>query len=129
MSQATAALLIQVGGYASLGWLVFHLFFWRLFEWRAELRRLSFTNRNLMQILNLCLSFVFLLFAVVSLRHTEELLGPSGLGRAALAGMGGFWLLRMVEQPLFFGLTLTSNVFSLLFALMSACYLVPWAFS
>ena len=127
MSQATAEFLITAGGYASLGWLVFHLCFWWLFEWRAELRRLSFTNRNVMQILNLCLSFVFALFAFLSLRHTEEILGPTPLGRTALAGIGGFWLLRFVEQPLFFGFTWPSIVFSLLFALTSACYLLPWA--
>jgi hypothetical protein len=126
MSHTTAATLIQIGGYASFGWLLFHLLFWRLLEWRAELRRLSFINRNVMQILNLCLSFVFLLFAIFSLQHTEELLN-SGLGRTALAGIGGFWLLRLVEQWLFFGLSWLSNLFALLFALMSACYLVPWA--
>jgi hypothetical protein len=127
MNQELAAVLIQTGGYASIGWLIFHLCFWQLFEWRAELRRLSFTNRNLMQILNLCLSFVFLLFAVISLRHTDELLGPAPLARTALAGMGLFWLLRLAEQPLFFKFSWRSNLFSLLFALMSACYLVPWA--
>jgi hypothetical protein len=119
MSYTTAAMLVKVGGYASLGWLIFHLAFWRLFDWNAELRRLSFVNRSVMQVLNLCLSFVFLLFAVLSLRHTNE--------RTLLAGIGVFWLLRLVEQPLFFKFSWRSNAFSLLFVAMSACYLLPLA--
>jgi hypothetical protein len=127
MSYTTAAMLVKVGGYASLGWLIFHLAFWRLFDWNAELRRLSFVNRSVMQVLNLCLSFVFLLFAVLSLRHTNELLGAVGVGRTLLAGIGVFWLLRLVEQPLFFKFSWRSNAFSLLFVAMSACYLLPLA--
>ncbi len=128
MSHETAVTLIKVGGFLNLGWLVFHLFFWRLFEWRSELRRLSFTNRNVMQILNLCLSFCFLFFAAISLKHPEALLKPQpDLGHTVLAGIGIFWIMRLAEQPLFFKFSWPSNIFCLLFALTSACYVLPWA--
>ncbi len=128
MNHETAMTLIKVGGFLNLGWLVFHLFFWRLFEWRSELRRLSFTNRNVMQILNLCLSFCFLFFAAISLRHPDALLRPHpDIGHTVLVGIGIFWIMRLAEQPLFFKFSLPSNIFSLLFALTSACYVLPWA--
>jgi hypothetical protein len=126
MTPSIASLLVKVSGYASIGWVIFHLLFWQLFDWRAELRRLSHLNSGVMQVLNLCLSFVFLLFAYVSLWHTKELLVP-GLGRTVALGIGAFWLFRFLLQPLFWGTSLTSLLFALLFVLMSACYLAPWA--
>jgi hypothetical protein len=124
MNPTTASALIKLGGLATVGWFIFHLFFWRLFRWETQLRKLSAVNSGVMQVLNLCLSFVFLIFALISLRYPDELLKP-GLGSAALTGMGVFWLLRLIEQPLFFGFSLISNIFSLLFALTGACYLAP----
>jgi len=126
MTPFIASLLVKIGGYASIGWLIFHLLFWQLFDWRAELRRLSHLNSGVMQVLNLCLSFVFLLFAVVSLWHTNELLMP-GIGRSIALGIGAFWLFRFLLQPLFWGTSLSSVLFAFLFVLMSACYLAPWA--
>lgn len=127
MNHETAVLLIRIGGCANIGWLIFHLLFWRLFEWRSELRRVSFVNRNVVQILNLCLSFCFLFFAAVSLRHTEELLRPQPhIGHTVLAGIAIFWVMRLAEQPLFFRFSLTSNIFCVLFALTATCYVLPW---
>ncbi|MFN0121967.1 MAG: hypothetical protein ACKV2V_15845 [Blastocatellia bacterium] len=128
MRPETALLLIRIGGFANLAWMIFHLFFWRIFEWRSELRRISFINRNVVQILNLCLSFCFLFFAAVSLRHAEELIRPQpNIGHTVLSGIAIFWIMRLAEQPLFFRFSPASNIFCLLFALTSACYALPWA--
>ena len=126
MTPSTASLLVKIGGYASIGWLIFHLLFWQIFDWRAELKRLSRLNSGVMQVLNLCLSFIFLLFAFLSLWHTNELLS-AGIGRTISLGIGVFWLFRFLLQPLFWGTSLTSALFAFLFVLMSACYLAPWA--
>lgn len=126
MNPSIASWLIKIGGCASIGWLIFHLFFWRIFDWRAELKRLSYLNSGVMQVLNLCLSFVFLLFAFVSLWHTNELLTTS-IGRSVAIGIGVFWLFRFILQPMFWGTSLSSVLFAFLFVLMSACYLAPWA--
>ncbi len=126
MSPSTANLLVKIGGYASIGWLIFHLLFWQIFDWRAELKRLSRLNSGVMQALNLCLSFVFLLFAFLSLWHTNELLS-AGLGRTVALSIGVFWLLRFLLQPMFWGTSLPSVLFAFLAVLMSACYLAPWA--
>ncbi|MBL8204557.1 MAG: hypothetical protein JNM09_10035 [Blastocatellia bacterium] len=125
MNPSTATLLVKIGGYASIGWLIFHLLFWRLFDWRAELKRLSYLNSGVMQVLNLCLSFIFLLFAFVSLWHTQELL-TAGIGRTVAVGIGLFWFFRFILQPMFWGTSLSSVFFAFLFVLMSACYLAPW---
>jgi hypothetical protein len=124
MDEGAAITLINIGGCATVGWLIFHLLFWRLFGWRRRLSKLDSVNGGIMQVLNLCLSLVFLIFAVISLWFAEELL-RTALGRAMLVGMCVFWLLRLIEQPVFFGFSKASNVFSLLFALMTALYGAP----
>jgi len=41
---------------------VFHLLFWRVFNWKDDLRSLSFLNKQTMQVLNLCLTIMFAIF-------------------------------------------------------------------
>ena len=96
-------ILIQLGGVYSFGFVVFHLSFWRIFDWKRDLQRLSFLNRAIMQVLNLSLTFAFVIFGYVSWFHAEELLGTR-LGRSLLVLIAVFWLLRAVEQVIFFKL-------------------------
>lgn len=117
-------LLVKAGGIYHLGFVVFHLFFWKLFRWREDLASLTSINRAVMQILNLCLTFVFLLFGYLSLFHTPELLA-SGLGRALLMGIAIFWFLRMIEQVIFFGLrNKLSGAFTVMFLFGSLLYIL-----
>lgn len=89
-------LVYSCGGY-NLLFAGFHLLFWQLFGWPQELAKLHPANRAIMQILNLRLIYVFLLFGAVCLRYPTHLLGTP-LGRFVLAGMAGFWLGRFLEQ-------------------------------
>jgi hypothetical protein len=57
-------------------------------------------NSGEMQVLNLSLSLVLLIFAVISLWSAEELL-RTALERAMLAGMVVFWLLRFSNNRSF----------------------------
>ena len=117
--------LVIAGGLYNLVFAVFHLLFWRIFGWREDLRSLRFVNRAIMQVLNLCLTFAFVIFAVVSLGHTEELL-TTGLGHSLLALFALFWLARAIEQIVFFELrSRVSWVFLALFLVGTALYAVP----
>lgn len=100
--QLVDALLIA-GGIYHAGFVVFHSLFWKIFFWKYELDTLSIINRAVMQILNLCLIFVFLAFSYLSFAHRSEL-AATPLGRALLLIISTFWLLRAVEQVVFFGL-------------------------
>jgi len=117
--------LLYAGGVFHLAFAAFHLGFWTLFDWREQLPRLSFINRNVLQILNLCMTFVFLVVAWLSIVHTDALLQP-GIGYTLLAAIALFWLLRAIEQAVFFGLRNAASVaFSLVFLAGSALYAVP----
>lgn len=117
-------LLVKIGGIYNLGFAVFHLFFWKLFHWKEDLASLTSLNRAVMQILNLCLTFVFLLFGYLSLFYTPELLA-SGLGKTLLMGIAIFWFLRMIEQIIFFGLRNKRSVaFTVIFLFGSLSYIL-----
>ena len=117
--------LIVAGGIFSLGFAIFHLFFWRLFRWKEDLASLTVINRAVMQIMNLCLLFIFLAMAYVSFFHTPEM-ASTDLGRTLLVAFSLLWLLRAVEQVIFFGIRNRLSVaFTLIFLLGSLIYAVP----
>lgn len=98
----TEAILL-LGGVFNAGFAIFHLFFWRLFRWKEQLPRLNFVNRGIMQVMNLCLAFLFAAFAFLLFFYGGDVLATA-LGRALLAVVALFWLLRALEQVIFFTL-------------------------
>ncbi len=118
--------LLVIGGAVVFAFFIFHLFFWKIFDWKRDLKSLTPVNRAIMQVLNLCLSFVFLLIAYISIFHKDELLNTS-LGKTMLLGISIFWLLRALEQIMFFGLKSgVSIAFFVVFLAGSALYLIPF---
>lgn len=95
--------LLYIGAFYHLAWAAFHLSFWKLFNWKYELESLTTINQNVMQILNLRLIYVFLVVAALSFFCADELLGER-LGKVLLFAVALFWLMRAVEQIIFFGL-------------------------
>jgi hypothetical protein len=84
----------------SFAFAAFHLAFWRLFDWREQLPRLSLANRAILQIANLRLVYLFLGIGTLCVVFRAEL-PATPLGRALLLGMAGFWLGRLIEQFVF----------------------------
>ena len=117
--------LVVAGGIFTAVFALFHLFFWKLFRWRADLATLSSVNRAIVQILNLCLTFVFVVFAYISIVHSVELVSTE-LGRSLLFLIAVFWYLRAIEQVIFFGLRRRLSVlFFVLFIVGGSLYAVP----
>ena len=94
----------QLWIYAAAGYNValaaFHLGFWRLFRWREELPKLHPANRGVLPVLNIMLTFIFLLMAGLEVLLADEMTGTA-LGRALVAGMMFFWILRAGLQLVF----------------------------
>ncbi|MCB1897459.1 MAG: hypothetical protein H6945_13915 [Zoogloeaceae bacterium] len=88
---------------ANPGFALFHPAFWRLFDWHGRLGCLGRVNRAVMQVMNVRLIYVFVMFAVLQTVYTESITG-SPLGIALQAGIVLFWAMRAVEQVVFFGL-------------------------
>lgn len=94
MSPETAVLL---AGLHSIVLALFHVAFWKLFDWPAGYRGCSTANRAIPQIANSCLIYLFAAVGALCLLLPEDLLGTR-LGRTVLAGMAGFWLVRTALQ-------------------------------
>ena len=119
---------IKAGGIYTIALIIFHLLFHKIFHWDQQLPRLNRLNRALMPVLNLSLTAAFVIFAWISLFHTEELLSTP-LGRSLLLMMSLFWLFRAIQQILFFKLDHRASWAFLVFFLLGAMiYAVP-AFS
>jgi uncharacterized membrane protein YwzB len=117
--------VLIIGSLYNLLFAVFHLLFWKIFKWDMELSKLSFLNRAVMQVLNLCLTFCFLLFSYISFFHTSELL-TTELGHVVLIGIAIFWSLRAIEQIIFFKLKHWGSViFLLTFIAGALIYAIP----
>ena len=117
--------LIIIGGFVWLGFFVFHLFFWKLFDWKQDLRSLTPLNKSVMQVLNLSLMVVFLVFSYISIFHADEILNTS-LGKAILVGIALFGFLRAIQQIVFFDLGVPrSKVFLLVILGATTLYLIP----
>ena len=118
-------LLVKAGGIYNLLFIVFHLLFWRLFDWNNDLRSLSFVNRAVMQVLNISLTIVFMIFCYLSLVHTRELL-TTPVGHALLLLIALFWFARAIQQVVFFKLRhWASWAFTTLFLLGAVLYGIP----
>ena len=91
------SILIALCAVHSFGFALFHLGFWRLFGWPRSLERTSLANRAIVQIANLQLVWVFTGIGVLCLLYPAALTGTP-LGRAVLAGMSTFWLVRLTAQ-------------------------------
>jgi hypothetical protein len=117
--------VIKIGGFYNLAFLVFHAMFWKIFKWHNELPKLTHINGAIMQVLNLCLMFCFLLFGYISLFHTSEL-GTSNMGRALLLFISLFWLARAIEQLVFFSFKRSASIaMTILFLLGFCLYAYP----
>jgi hypothetical protein len=117
--------VLIIGGLFNLGFAVFHCFFWKAFDWKKELAAISKLNRNVVQILNLCLILVLAAFGAISLVFYPDLL-RTNLGMVMLLVMALFWLFRGIEQIIFFGLKNgQSIVFTILFFFGFLLYTMP----
>jgi len=117
---------IIIGGVFNLGFVIFHLFFWKIFNWKKELRLLNSVNKGIIQTLNLCLTLVFLIFAYISFFYTSDLTSTN-LGKALLFSISLFWFLRALEQTYFYGLKKRiSLILFMIFILGGMIYLYPF---
>jgi hypothetical protein len=114
-----------MGGIFNLGFVVFHLMFWKIFHWKDDLASLTHINRSVMQILNLRLIFIFLIMAYLSFFHKAEMIS-SNIGKTLLISFSLFWLFRAFEQVVFFGIkNRVSFVLTLVFLAGGILYILP----
>lgn len=102
MTHSSSALIIASGMF-DLALALFHMTFWRLFRWPDSLGSLGSVNRQVLYVLNMAVTALFILAGVLLLAYPEDV-SQTGLGSALLVGLSLFWLSRAALQPPMFGL-------------------------
>lgn len=92
--------IVFICGIYSLAFAVFHIGFWKIFKWNSDLKKLSFANKGIMQILNIQLIYVFLVVAFICFAFPTEILTTT-FGKIFLAANSLFWLIRTIQQFIF----------------------------
>lgn len=118
-------LLVQFCGVHSFAFALFHLGFWKLFDWKRDLEKVSLATRAVTQILNLRLIYFFLGIGALCFAFTREL-HATPLGRALLVFMSLFWAGRTIEQFVFLRIDKPLvNVLTVLFVLGAILFALP----
>jgi len=104
------AKLLYASGGVALAFAVFHSFFWVLFDWAAELPRLSAVNAGIMQIFNIVCIFAFLFQGFASFALAKKP-GPFSVAeKSILVFIGGFYFLRGALGFPLFGISIPEMV-------------------
>jgi hypothetical protein len=93
---------IFIGGFYHLLWVIFHIFWPKIFKWKESLSGLDLINRSLMYIQSIFLMITFLIFSFIAFFHTNEMISTN-LGLSLIASFALFWLIRSIVQIYFFG--------------------------
>lgn len=93
-----AITLLRLAGVLLLLLAAVNLYVPKRFAWADELQRLSLLNRQIFVVHAGFIVLMILLMAALTLALPRDLMAPSRLSRALLAGMGLFWLVRLLVQ-------------------------------
>lgn len=118
-------IIIYLCGIYSFAIAVFHALFWRIFDWKTDLKNITFANRAIIQIANLRLIYFFLFTAAACFAFPAELI-QTKFGRFFLAGISLFWLGRTIEQFVFLRVRNTMvNVLTVIFIIGTILFALP----
>jgi hypothetical protein len=89
---------IQVVGALQIALALAHIDFRKRFNWKEETTRLSLLNRQVFYVHAVFICVVLILFGLLSLLCTDDLLMRGRLATFVLAGITFFWALRLLFQ-------------------------------
>ena len=90
ISQYQMKTIIYICGFYSFGFALFHIGFWKLFQWKKQVKNLSFANKGILQTLNVQLIWFFVLVGIICFAFPDELMNTN-LGKVFLGGNAIFW--------------------------------------
>ncbi len=79
-----------------------HPFFPKQLGWKEDLAKLTLLNRQIFLVHAGFIVLILVLFGVLALFFAADLVAPSRLAAAVLAGLTLFWSLRLVTQQLIY---------------------------
>ena len=119
--------LIYIGGIYCLIFAIFHLAFWKLFDWKNDLPKLKSVNRGVIQVLNLRLTYVFIVVAFISFFFADDLINTK-LGNVILGAISIFAVMRAIEQLIFWKVEKIGVAFFFIFLIGAGIFAIPLFF-
>lgn len=120
--------IIFICGLYNIAFAVFHFGFWKMFHWNTELKKLNFANKGIVQILNIQISYYFILTAIMCFAFPTELL-TTKFGNWFLIGTSIFWLIRTLQQFVFLRANhYKIHILTIIFMLGAILFIAPLVF-
>ena len=122
---------ILTGGFLSLAMVIFHLKFYKLFDWKADFQKVQKRNHYIFYTIHLALFLLFIIFSIISFVYYKELASCTGLAFGITILYSLFWLWRAVWQIYYFkfpegsSMPILHYILTLVFLLLFLSYLVP----
>lgn len=123
--------MLKIGGMFHLLCAVLHIIFPRMFNWYQRLAPLPDSDRSVisinLNIMNYCLMFFWIVFAVIPFFHAEALMNTA-LGKTLLTGIVAFWFMRIfILKPVYEGISTKESIVSgIVFVAGGLLFAVPW---
>lgn len=102
LDDATVTFLLRLLGLGLVALGPLHAVLGKVFDWRADARKLTPLNARVVLAHLLVVVFVLMALGSLMLVHPELLVEPSPLARLLLWGVTVFFSVRMLAQPFFF---------------------------
>lgn len=115
--------IVIIGGLLFILGGIFHLLFWNweFLNWENELTKLTEVNSNVMQMLNIGLMIFYFSFGFIMIYFRTEIL-HSKLGKTLLIFSLLYFLVRLIEEFVFPGGSITTGVILLICTLL---FMIP----
>lgn len=117
--------MIRIGGFLNVLFLLFHLAFYWMLNWKHTLSCLDSNNWAIFYALVIITDFLFLLFVVVSFSHPEKLMTEIN-GRRMLFSISAFYVIRIALEFILWGYQGSSSLIIIVMCAAPAiCYALP----
>lgn len=93
-------IILYICGFFNIVLIIFHVLFWKVFNWKTTLSKGTKANAVAMQIMNIQLIYLFLAMSLLYFIFPNELL-QTKIGNTILFGYAGFWIIRFLQQFIF----------------------------
>lgn len=117
--------VLHLCGIYSFCFALFHIGFWKIFNWKEEVRSLSFANKGILQTLNVQIIWFFSMVAIICFAFPKELVSTN-FGKTFLGGNAAFWLIRAINQFIFFRINhYKIHILTIIFLLGAILFTIP----
>jgi hypothetical protein len=116
-------ILLYIGGSITLCFSIFHLAFWKLFNWQEELIKLDPENKGIIQMLNIVSVYTLLFGAFVSFYLAMRKGAFTFIEKALIIFIAGYYVLRIAFGIPVFGFYIEEIVIWIFCCAVASCYL------